>query len=132
MLIFSCNFQNRLWHCCRKEYCLMLLWQVFEHCLDVLPKTHVEHLICLVEHYCLYMVRPDCLSPEMIHKTPRSSDNNLHTALKCLNLTADILSSVYRKYLHTMHIFCKLPDFICHLDGKLPCRREDDNLCLVT
>ncbi len=128
LLVILGDFKNFTRHGCGEQNGLTLLVRnILKHCLNVLAESHIEHLISFVKHNCINIITAYRLSAQMVHNTPRRTDNNL-CSLQCPNLLRNILPAIDWEHLHAMHIFCKLPDFLRCLYRKLARRAE--NKCL--
>ena len=75
ILVLLRNIKNGLGHGCRKQHRLALFWHLFEYCLYVLPESHVQHLIRLIQHNRMEMLHFYGSAAHMIHHPPRRPDN---------------------------------------------------------
>ena len=96
----------------------------FKDRIDFIGKTHVEHLISLVENEELDVREAKASALDHVQDAARRSDHHIRAALQGPELQADCLASIDGHNARK----CPMPqghDLRVHLDGKLPCR--DDN-----
>ncbi len=108
----------------------MLLRHIRQNRLDILPKSHVQHLIRLVQNdhsdiFCL-----DRVTAHMIHDAARRSHHNLYALGKRPDLSGYFLSSVYGKNLDSVGIFRQPSDLLRCLNRQLPGWTQHDSLQL--
>ena len=60
----------------------MILRNLFKNSLNILTEAHVKHLIRLIKHDSLDVLKTQCMSSHVIHDTSRSSDNNRDITLE--------------------------------------------------
>src|SRR5699024_11689222 len=126
VLVFSWKFQDRTRHRRREQERLPVFPDLTEDRLDILPESHIQHLIRLIEDYRGDFFKLHRLSAHVVHDPSRCSDDHLHARFQRTDLLGDLLSTVDRQYLYGRHVFGQLPDLIRHLDGQLS-RRTDDH-----
>ena len=85
-------------HCGREQDGLTPLRNSVEDGADVLGKSHVEHLVGLVEHHHRDVVEHQGAAGHVVACTTRSGHHHIHTALHCLDLPEDGLPAVHRKH----------------------------------
>ncbi len=61
----------------RKQQHLLLLRNFLKNRIDILSKTHIQHLIRLIEHQHLQLFKSQRSSAHMIHHSARRSDDDL-------------------------------------------------------
>ena len=79
-LVFFGNIQNGFRHGCRKQHRLPLLRDIFQNCLYVLPKSHVQHFVRLIQYDGIYFLALDGSAPQVIHNSSWCSDDDLSAA----------------------------------------------------
>ena len=71
------------------------------------------------------------MSPYMVDNSSRCSYYYLRPTFQRTNLLCDVLTSVYRKYLYSVHKFSKFTHLICTLYRKFSCRTKYNCLQLL-
>mmetsp|Transcript_31888 Transcript_31888/g.51287 ORF Transcript_31888/g.51287 Transcript_31888/m.51287 type:complete len:267 (+) Transcript_31888:357-1157(+) len=82
-------FKNFIGHGGREQANLNLGGHLLEDVVDLVAETSREHLICLVENKCVYLVYFDGPSTNHIKDTPWSTDNELDTLAEDVHIFAD-------------------------------------------
>ena len=106
----------------------MLVFYLTQNSLHILAESHIQHLIRLVKNDHFHILNLDGMPAHMVHDASGRSDNNLHAALQCLNLPADILPAVYRNHFYIVHVFGKFSKLVCRLNCQLPCGTQNNPL----
>ena len=83
------NLLNLLAHCGREEQRVTVGRNRLEYFINAVRESHVKHLICLVQHNVLYIVKLGSAAMQKVNKASRSGHDNLRTVLKCMNLVDD-------------------------------------------
>ncbi len=124
------DVQDGLGHGGGEQRRLMGVGNLAQYQLHVLPEAHVQHLVRLVQHYHVHVVKLDGAAAHMIHHAARSAHHDLHV-LQPPDLLADVLSAVDGQHLDAVHEFGDVADLLRGLHGKLPGGAEDDGLELA-
>ena len=130
LLEFVRNIQNRLGHSSGKQRCLVGIGNLSKNQLHILPESHVQHLVRLVQHHHVHIIKLHSAPAHMVHDPPRRAYDDLG-ALQAIDLPHDILSAVYRKHLDAMQILCDLADLLRRLHRQLSGRAEHHCLQLL-
>ena len=115
-------------HCGGKQYGLPVPGRIFQYRLDVLPEAHVQHLVGLIQHHRMKLLKAERMPSHMIHHATRCSDDDLHSSLERTNLPADILSPVNREHFDSMQIFGQIAEFFRHLNRQFSRRAQHKSL----
>src|SRR5690606_2285599 len=73
----------------REQPYSLLVGGMGQNMVDVVFKAHIEHLICLIENEKANDAQVNGLSTDQVHKSTRSSDNNLRSFLDSPDLIYD-------------------------------------------
>ena len=73
---------NRRRHCCAEEEILSLLWQQFQHLLDVSNKAHVKHSVGFVKDKEFNICDVDVPLVDQIEKATRCGNQNIKSLLQ--------------------------------------------------
>ena len=76
------QFSNRLWHGCREEQCLTLLWQQLVNTLQRMDETKVHHLVRFIKDENFDVLQRYGALFNQIDQTARSCDQNIDAASK--------------------------------------------------
>ncbi|MNN40598.1 hypothetical protein D3C81_1546780 [compost metagenome] len=91
--------------------------------LDILHESHIQHFISFIKYDCLYIVKFDRFTVNVVKQTTWSTDNNLRFLLQSANLANDILTSVNRQRACSFKT-CQFTDFLRYLNCKFACWRH--------
>ncbi len=105
----------------------MLSRDLSQNQLHILPKSHVQHLIRLVQNHHVHMIQLDGMPAHMVHHTSGGSNNNLDSP-ETADLPADILAAVDGKHFNALHVFGNPADLLRRLHGQLPGGAQDNGL----
>ena len=82
MLILCSKVSYRLRHCSRKKQSLTFCRNSLKYSLYIIAKAHIKHFICFIKYDLIYMLKLGCLSPHVVHDTPRSTNYYLNLLTK--------------------------------------------------
>ncbi len=108
----------------------MFIFHLTQNQLHVFSESHVQHLVCLIQHHHIHIIQLDGMAAHMIHDAPRRPHDDLSSP-QAAYLFPDILASIHRKHSDPLHIFCNFSDFFCRLHSQFPGRAEDNRLQLL-
>ena len=98
------NSAYRRRHCRREQRNLARCRSPVENPLDIIDKSHPEHLVSFVKHKSADTFKVKRFPFYMVDHPSRGTDDNMHTTFQTTKLAAVILTSVDRKH---MEIFQK-------------------------
>src|SRR5512146_446910 len=110
----------------REERRLALLRQRVEDRLQILGKSHVEHLIGLVEHDEANLRELERPSPNVIERAPGSRDDDVHATLQRTELLLNRLPTVHRDDARAERRMAILVHRFGDLHRQLARRNEDE------
>ena len=96
--------------------------------LDVVDKTHTQHLICLIKHQCLDCAQIKGTPIQVIKQAARSAHNNMYAPSQCLQLASHLLPAVYRQYVEPPDAFRIGLECLGNLYRQLPGRAQHQSL----
>ena len=115
-------------HSGREQESVAILRHILEYLVYRVCKTHVEHLVSLVEHHILYIVAFHNSAMHKVDQTTRSSNNNLHAMAQSANLCFDRCTAIYGSYVQTIYIFGKFVQVVGYLQAQLASRAKHQGL----
>ncbi len=96
--------------------------------IDVIKKSHVEHLIRLVENHGMHIGEFHHSALDQVDKAPRSSHDHMHALLEGPDLALYARAAVDRQNLEIFLIFGEIREIACDLKAKLSGRCYDQRL----
>lgn len=100
--------------------------QGLEDGLDVVLKTHGEHLVGLVEHDVFYAVKMCGPAPHKVDEAARGGHDDVHAVAEGAYLRPDVGAAVYREYLDAVEVGGEALHVVGYLEAELARRREDE------
>src|SRR5690606_23684327 len=102
--------QRHYWlrHSRREENRLSFFRKLFHNCLNIFPKAHIQHLVCLVKHNSFYRVQYKSTSIDMVYHPTRCPYYDTHAALQGFNLPIDWIAAIYGQHVHLLFEFRNL------------------------
>ena len=80
------EFSNRLWHRCREEQCLALLWQQLVDTLQCMDEAKIHHLVGFIKDEDFNVLERDSALFDKVDQAARCGDKNIDAASKALFL----------------------------------------------
>ena len=94
-----------LGHRGREHQHLALLRHMGQNLVDVVHKTHVQHLVCLVQHHRMYVLQLHHAALDQVDQTSRSGHYHLHTVAQRANLALDAAAAIHGQDLQPVYVF---------------------------
>ena len=107
--VFLCDIKNRLWKSSTKHYCLSVSSTIVVNSLNLRPKSHIKHSVCLIKHKIGYTSKISYLTSILSQNINHSSwgtNNNFNSSFKFSNLVSYIMTSNDATN-SLFHTFCK-------------------------
>ena len=126
--ILACDAFNLFRHRGGEEQCAPILGQAFKYGVDAVCKTHVEHLVSLVEHYCLR--RRDVCHATLykIDKSAGRGNDDVCAFTQLAYLRIDRRAAVNGRDTQPLDIFAEVFQVVADLETKFSCRRHHHRL----
>ena len=122
------DLEDRLWHGGREHEGLAFLRDLPEDQFDVVPESHVQHLVGLVKDDGRYIVEPERAAVEVVHHATGRADHDVDAGLQGPQLALDRLAAVDRQDRDAGEVGEEVGELFCDLDREFPGRAEDDGL----
>lgn len=132
-LIFSLNIALKKIHDIlgirrRKRHNLLEILKLFPNLLNRRSKSHIHHLIYLIDNKGFDSIESEITSFNEIYQASWSRDDYLRSCFEPLNLTIDWRTPEDSKWAHT-HIPRKIEYLITSLESKFASWLKDKHLC---
>ena len=89
MQIPLCNTLYLTTHRSREQQCVTIFRYTSQYLSDTLLKTHVQHLVSLVQNNVSHLVKTSLTTVHKVNQSPRCSHDNLYTMTQLANLCID-------------------------------------------
>ena len=122
---------DRLGHGGREQRHLLGLRRIAQDALDVFGKTHVQHLVGLVEDEVVQLGDVEGALVEVVDDTARRSDDDLCATAETRQLHGVALTAVDREHLHTWQMCGVAAERLGHLQREFTRRSQDECLRLT-
>ena len=80
------KFSNRLWHRCREEQSLALLWQQLIDALQRVDKAQIHHLVGFIKDEDFHILQRNCALFDKIDQAAGCGNENIHASGETLFL----------------------------------------------
>ena len=122
-------FLNLLAHRCREQQRVTVFGNTCENLVDALRESHVQHLVGLVKHYVVHLVKVGLLPVHQVDESSRSGNDNLRPVSQRTDLRLDRRTAIHRHHIDTFYILAEIVQVIGDLQAQLARRTEHKCLC---
>ena len=126
------DLSDRRGHGCREQRNLFVLRGVSEDPLHVLGKTHLQHLVGLVKHQIVQMLKIQRAALEVIDDTARRADDDVRAASQPGQLHRVGLAAVDRQHGDLRQVRAVTTERLGDLQSKFASGRQHQRLSVLT
>ena len=111
-------------HRSREKPSMLVFRRVFQNAVQLVPETHVEHLVGLIEHHRMQMAEIDFAPAQDIQHTPRRGHDDFHAPGNLVQLAFYAGATVNGANPQIGNILGKILQILGYLHAEFPCRTQ--------
>ena len=126
------NTLNLTTHRSREKQGVAIGGNSLKYLIDTLSKSHIEHLVGLIEHYIINLFKICLSSIHKVDKTSRGGNNHLCPMAQGANLILNGCSSIDGNNIYAIHILGEVLQVVGNLQTEFASGTKDKGLSVTT